>query len=64
MSCLNDQSMVSLSRVDVDNIVTEHGVAHLSGASVHERARAIISVADPAQRGDLEQAWQQIAQRL
>jgi len=40
----------------VDKVVTEHGVAELRGRSVRERARALIDVADPAFRDDLERA--------
>jgi 4-hydroxybutyrate CoA-transferase len=53
-----------LSRVDVDYIVTEFGIAKLRGASVHERARAIIDVAAPDFREQLSKAWDEIAQRL
>ncbi len=38
----------------VDKVVTEHGVAELLGKSIAERARALIGVADPAFRDDLE----------
>ena len=62
--CLNEKSITSISRVDVDYVVTEYGVANLSGASIHERARAIIGVAGPAFRDDLERAWAEIAARL
>ncbi len=62
--CLNEKAITSISRIDVDHVVTEYGVANLSGASVHERARAIISVAGPVFREDLERAWSQIAARL
>lgn len=62
--CLNENAITTLARVDVDHVVTEFGVANLSGASVHERARAIIGVAAPAFRGDLERAWHRIAARL
>ncbi|MDT4854409.1 Butanoate coenzyme A-transferase [compost metagenome] len=61
---LTPPAMTSLSRVDIDYLVTEHGVAVLTGASVHERAAAIITVADPAYRESLTQAWQDIAARL
>lgn len=38
----------------VDKIVTEHGVAELRGATVRERARRLIAIADPAFRELLE----------
>lgn len=62
--CLNENAITSISRVDVDHVVTEYGVANLSGASVHERARAIIGVAAPQFRDDLERAWSRISDRL
>lgn len=61
---LSPPALASISRVDIDYLVTEHGVANLTGASVLERARAIIAVADPANREQLYEAWQQIAARL
>ena len=48
---------VSLSRNDVDHIVTEYGVAELRGTSVAERAKRLIAVAHPKFRDELtEQA--------
>lgn len=61
---LSPSSIASLGRVDIDCLVTEHGIAHLSGASVHERAAAIIAIADPAYREQLSAAWRQLAARL
>lgn len=37
----------------VDNVVTEHGVAELRGATIAERARRLIAVAHPAFRDEL-----------
>ena len=62
--CLTDKSIATLSRVDVDAVVTEFGVAHLGGASVHERAESLIAVAAPMFREELQRAWRQIAARL
>jgi len=62
--CLDAKALTSLARVDVDYIVTEFGIAKLRGASVHERARAIIDVAAPEFREQLGKAWDEIAQRL
>ena len=39
---------------DVSVVVTEHGVADLRGLSPRERAAAIVDVADPSYRGELE----------
>ena len=47
---------VTTARVDVDVVVTEHGVAHLAGATVAERARRLIEVAAPAHRDALERS--------
>lgn len=41
---------VTTARVDVDAVVTEHGIAMLTGTTVTERARRLIGVADPAHR--------------
>ena len=42
--------IVSIPRELADTVVTEHGVAHLLGKSVRERAEALIEVANPAHR--------------
>jgi acyl-CoA hydrolase len=47
---------VVTSRADVHYVVTEHGVAHLFGKNLRERARALIEIADPAFRQALEDA--------
>ena len=44
---------VSLSRNDVDYIVTEYGAVQLKGTSVKERVRLLISVAHPKFRDEL-----------
>ncbi|MCK8683273.1 acetyl-CoA hydrolase/transferase family protein [Pseudomonas umsongensis] len=61
---LSSNAVTTLTRVDVDYLVTEHGVASLAGASVHERAHAIISIAAPEFRTELSQAWASIAEHL
>ena len=61
---LGHQAIASLSRVDVDFVITEHGVARLNGASVHERAEALIEIAAPEYRAELRDAWRAIAARL
>ena len=40
----------------IQNIVTEYGVAELRGKSLVERARALINIAHPSVREDLERA--------
>ncbi len=44
---------VTLARHSVDYVVTEHGIAHLTGRSVRERAEALVAVAHPAHRDTL-----------
>lgn len=44
---------VSLSRNDVDNVVTEYGIAELKGISLSERTKRLISIAHPKFRDDL-----------
>jgi acyl-CoA hydrolase len=45
--------VVTTPRVDVDSVVTEHGVAQLTGCTVAERARRLIAVAAPQHRDEL-----------
>ena len=48
---------VSVPRSDISWVVTEHGAVNLRGASVDERAKRLISIADPAHRDALAEAW-------
>jgi hypothetical protein len=48
---------VSLSRMDVDIVVTEHGAADLRAQSYAARAESLIKVAAPAHRPGLAAAW-------
>src|SRR2546429_9252061 len=48
--------VVTTARVDVDAVVTEHGVALLTGCTVAERARQLIAVAAPHHREGLERS--------
>jgi len=43
-------------RADVDTVVTEHGVADLRGRSLPERAEALVAIADPRFRDELQHA--------
>jgi acyl-CoA hydrolase len=45
--------VVTTTRVDVDAVVTEHGVARLTGCNVAERAERLIAVAAPHHREQL-----------
>jgi 4-hydroxybutyrate CoA-transferase len=47
---------VVTSRADVHYVVTEHGTANLFGKNLRERAAALIGIADPAFRDELERA--------
>lgn len=51
---LKEGAAVSLSRNDVNFVVTEYGMVDLKGASIAERAKKLISIAHPAFREQLE----------
>jgi len=46
--------VVTTTRSDVDTVVTEHGVAHLRGCSLRERARRMVAIAAPEFRDELD----------
>ena len=48
---------VSLGRMDIDIVVTEHGAADLRGLSHDGRAAALVAVAAPDHRETLARAW-------
>jgi acyl-CoA hydrolase len=48
--------MVTVPASDVSYIVTEYGMVNLKGKSVWQRAKALISIAHPAFRDELEKA--------
>ncbi|MEZ5816854.1 MAG: acetyl-CoA hydrolase/transferase C-terminal domain-containing protein [Hyphomicrobiaceae bacterium] len=52
--------VVTTARGDADVVVTEHGIAELKGRSVHERAKALIAVAHPDFRRELEVAAERL----
>jgi acyl-CoA hydrolase len=54
----------SVARVDVDTVVTEHGVATLKHKPIDERAHALIAIADPAFRDQLSAAWHELRKGL
>ena len=64
VSAINAQlplgSVVTLSRNDVDYIVTEYGVAPMRGRSVRERVNNLVAIAHP----DFRERLRQDAQRL
>jgi 4-hydroxybutyrate CoA-transferase len=51
---------VTCARADVDIVVTEHGVARLRDLSVHDRARRLLDIADPAHRDALAAEWERL----
>ena len=53
---LKQGATVSLSRNDVDFVVTEYGVAALRGTGIKERARRLIAIAHPDYREELTAA--------
>src|SRR5690606_28540086 len=50
---LTPGSVVTTGKNDVDNIVTEYGMARLHGVSISERARRLILIAHPKFRDEL-----------
>ena len=51
---IDDCNIVTTPRTDVMYVVTEYGIVNLKGKSVPERARALISIANPDFREELE----------
>ena len=47
-------SVITATRYDIDVVITEHGAAWLKDQTDEERARALIQVADPAHRSELQ----------
>lgn len=54
----------TLTRADVEIVVTEFGAADLRGLSLDARAQALIDVAHPDHRAALKEAWTQMRSRL
>lgn len=53
---LKPGASVTTTRSHVHYVVTEHGIAELRGASLEERARRLIAIADPTHREELDRA--------
>ncbi len=51
------QGPVTVSRADVDTVLTEHGVADLRDLGVDARAQALTALAAPEHRAGLAEAW-------
>jgi hypothetical protein len=47
-------NVITTTRADMMYVVTEYGIVNLKGKSIPERARAMISIAHPDFRDDLE----------
>lgn len=56
-SCLKNGAGVVTTRAHVHYVVTEQGIANLYGKSLNERAQALINIAHPDHREELERAW-------
>jgi 4-hydroxybutyrate CoA-transferase len=54
---LNEGAVVTVGRADIDFVVTEYGVAKLSGKSLSERAKELIAIAHPDFREQLIRAF-------
>jgi acyl-CoA hydrolase len=52
-----DGGVVTTGRADVDAVVTEHGVARLTGVPIEKRAARLIAIAAPEYREALERAF-------
>ncbi len=57
VSHLDEGSCVCTSRADVHYIVTEYGIADMRGKTVHQRAKALISIAHPDFRDELRKEF-------
>ena len=57
---LTTGAAVTLSRNDVDYVVTEYGVAKMRGQTVAERAQNLIAIAHPKFRKELAQQAEQL----
>lgn len=54
---LDEGAAVTTSRNDIDYVVTEYGIAKLSGKSLRGRARALIEIAHPDFRDSLKKIY-------
>lgn len=64
VSRLTPGAAVTTSRNDVDYVVTEYGVAHLKGRTIAERAKALIAIAHPDFREQLQAEYEQYYRNL
>ncbi|HWJ02693.1 MAG TPA: acetyl-CoA hydrolase/transferase C-terminal domain-containing protein [Verrucomicrobiae bacterium] len=59
--CLQQGSVVTTGKNDVDYVVTEYGVAKLRGKTARERALSLIEIAHPDFRAELRDAAKKLA---
>lgn len=59
VSSLTKGAGVVTTRADIHYVATEYGIVDLSGKTLSERARALISIAHPEDREQLEREWKQ-----
>lgn len=52
--------LATVSRAQVDVIVTENGIAEIGQLSLDQRAETLIAIADPAEQPRLEQEWRAV----
>lgn len=57
---LDEGSPISGSRMDVDFVVTEFGIAHLRGETLKNRAKNLINVAHPKFRDELMEEYEKM----
>jgi acyl-CoA hydrolase len=57
---LPEGTAVTLHRSNTDYIVTEHGIARLTGLTIKERTQALINIAHPDFREELKQKAQEM----
>ena len=60
VASLQDGAGVVTTRAHARTVVTEHGIAELKGRTLEERARAMIAVADPEFRDELQCAAERL----
>lgn len=56
---LKPSAGVVTTRADVHYVATEYGITDLHGKTLHERAKALINLAHPNDREELEKQWAQ-----
>jgi 4-hydroxybutyrate CoA-transferase len=53
VATVTEGAAVTTMRADVDYVVTEHGVAHLKGRGLRDRAAMLVEIADPKFRDQI-----------